>query len=204
MPSAPPSLESDPPPARRLRRYRPHALSPPGSHLDPHRMPSVSTRQGASAFNQPLSFDTSSVTDMTSMFYVRSARALCPPQSSSWPLPLHAACAATAPTPSRLPLRTSTRFVCPAFDLAARGCVQPAAQLRHLQRHRHEVHVCGALRACPLPPQPSSRALPMRAACAATAPTPSRLPSRRAPRPASYALLLTCRAQPHYPTPTSC
>ena len=34
------------------------------------------TRQGASAFNQPLSLDTSSVTDMAAMFYVRSARAL--------------------------------------------------------------------------------------------------------------------------------
>eukprot|EP00964_Phaeocystis_antarctica_P111983 scaffold76209_cov58-Phaeocystis_antarctica.AAC.1 len=44
----------------------------------------------------------------------------------------------------------------------------------------------------------------MRAACAATPPTPSRLPSRRAPRPASYALLLTCRAHPPCPTPTSC
>ena len=30
----------------------------------------------ASAFNQPLSFDTSSVTDMSYMFYVRSAHAL--------------------------------------------------------------------------------------------------------------------------------
>ena len=32
----------------------------------------------ASAFNQPLSFDTSSVTDMRYMFYVRSSRALLP------------------------------------------------------------------------------------------------------------------------------
>ena len=40
-------------------------------------MPSPSTRQ-ASAFNQPLSFDTSSVTTMHAMFYVRSARALGP------------------------------------------------------------------------------------------------------------------------------
>ena len=42
------------------------------------RMPSFSTRQEASAFNQPLSFDTSSVTGMSSMFRVRSARALRP------------------------------------------------------------------------------------------------------------------------------
>ena len=37
------------------------------------------TWQRADAFNQPLSFDTSSVTTMDNMFYVRSARAL-PPQ----------------------------------------------------------------------------------------------------------------------------
>jgi hypothetical protein len=45
---------------------------PPASHALP------STRQYASAFNQPLSFDTFSVTDMSYMFGVRSARALGP------------------------------------------------------------------------------------------------------------------------------
>jgi len=33
-----------------------------------------STRQSATAFNQPLSFDTSSVTTMSDMFFVRSLR----------------------------------------------------------------------------------------------------------------------------------
>ena len=37
---------------------------------------SLSTRQSAAAFNQPLSFDISSVTTMAAMFNVRSARAL--------------------------------------------------------------------------------------------------------------------------------
>jgi len=41
-------------------------------------MPLPSTRQLATAFNQPLSFDTSKVTTMKFMFYVRSARALTP------------------------------------------------------------------------------------------------------------------------------
>ena len=41
-------------------------------------MPLPSTRQDARAFNQPLSFDTSKVTYMSYMFYVRSARALTP------------------------------------------------------------------------------------------------------------------------------
>jgi len=39
-------------------------------------MPLVSTRQAAFAFNQPLSWDTSKVTNMFAMFTVRSARAL--------------------------------------------------------------------------------------------------------------------------------
>ena len=37
---------------------------------------SFPTRQYADAFNQPLSLDTSSVTDMSYMFYVRSTPAL--------------------------------------------------------------------------------------------------------------------------------
>jgi hypothetical protein len=48
-------------------------------------MPSPSTRQSASTFNQPLSFDTSSVTDMSFMFLVRSARALGPQALSRAP-----------------------------------------------------------------------------------------------------------------------
>jgi len=59
----------------------PHHTGPPAFRLAPlppasHALPS--TRQAASAFNQPLSFDTSSVTDMNYMFQVRSARALGP------------------------------------------------------------------------------------------------------------------------------
>ena len=38
----------------------------------------ILTRQGASAFNQPLSFNTSSVRNMLQMFWVCSARALSP------------------------------------------------------------------------------------------------------------------------------
>ena len=63
----------------RLRRCRPKAshslpaLTPPPA---PHTL--LSTRQAASAFNQPLSWDTSKVTTMHKMFAVRSARALAP------------------------------------------------------------------------------------------------------------------------------
>ena len=50
----------------------PTALSPPGPHLTPVRMTSLAARQDASAFNQPLGFDTSSVTGMSYMFAVRT------------------------------------------------------------------------------------------------------------------------------------
>jgi len=57
------------------------ALRPPASRpaSRPALHPLLSTRQFASVFNQPLSFDTSSVTNMYVMFGVRSARALPPP-----------------------------------------------------------------------------------------------------------------------------
>jgi len=52
----------------RPSRHPARTSLPPASHALP------STRQNAYAFNQPLSFDTSSVTDMYGMFYVRSPR----------------------------------------------------------------------------------------------------------------------------------
>ena len=56
-------------------------LPPPDPHLAPHRMPSLrSSAQYASAFNQPLSFDTSKVTIMQQIFYVRSAPCPAPNQ----------------------------------------------------------------------------------------------------------------------------
>ena len=76
---------------------RPHAsrAAPlPASHAR------LSTRQGASAFNQLLSFDTSKVTDMRNMFYVRSTRALAL-KALSQALPVHAATVAATQRPSR-------------------------------------------------------------------------------------------------------
>ena len=60
---------------------RPHAsraVPLPASHAR------LLTRQRASAFNQALSFDTSKVTDMDSMFTVRFARALTPTPALRW------------------------------------------------------------------------------------------------------------------------
>jgi surface protein len=125
---APTSLESGLPPCMPLAPPPPHALPPPGPHLAPHRMPLPSTRQLAKAFNQPLSLDTSKVTDMRYMFYVRSARALAPNSLESG-LPRACRLRRRRPTPSRLPARTSPRIACvPPFDSAGSVGVQPAAE----------------------------------------------------------------------------
>jgi len=73
---APNSLELGLPRACRLRRHRLTPSRLPARTTPRIPCPSLSTRQGASAFNQPLSFDTSKVTTMEAMFAVRSARAL--------------------------------------------------------------------------------------------------------------------------------
>ena len=69
------------------------------------------------SFNADISsWDTSGVKTMRHMFQVRSARA---PASSlrTWVLCLHAACAAAAPTPSRVHARLSPLFLCFPFRL---------------------------------------------------------------------------------------
>jgi hypothetical protein len=73
---APKPLESALPRARRSRRHYPRPSRLPARTS--HRIACFSLRQAAYAFNQPLSFDTSKVTNMYHMFYVRSARALPP------------------------------------------------------------------------------------------------------------------------------
>jgi surface protein len=105
-----------PSPCMPLAPPPPHALPPPGAHLAPHRMLLLSTRQAASAFNQPLSLNTSKVTTMQSMFNVRSARAMRPPSLESG-LPRACRLRRRRPMPCRLPARTSPRITCPAFRL---------------------------------------------------------------------------------------
>ena len=78
-------------------------------------MPSPSTRQQAPAFNQPLSFDTSSVTDMSAMFYVCSARALGPQSFES-----RAPCMPTLPPRTLSPASPGTHlapYYTPPFRL---------------------------------------------------------------------------------------
>eukprot|EP00964_Phaeocystis_antarctica_P164088 scaffold141506_cov51-Phaeocystis_antarctica.AAC.2 len=92
--------------------------------------PPFDPRQYVTALNQPLSFDTSSVTNMGYMFRVRSSP--CPaPNLQSSPA-LHAACPAVAcrlppPGPHLAPYRM------PSVRLSAgRVGVQPATELRYL------------------------------------------------------------------------
>ena len=108
--------------------------------------------------------------------HVRGALSVCPlyPQHFSRALLVHAVLAPPPPhTPSRLPNRTSPRIICPFRLCTGHDGLQPAAELRHVQSHRHVRHVLRALRACPVP-QPSVRhSQCMCAACAAAPPTPS-------------------------------
>ena len=76
-----------------LRRRRPPPSHRPAAR-PAHVCPRFDSRQSASAFNQPLSFDTSSVTGMSWMFYVRSSP--CPAPSLQSSPPLHAASTAIA------------------------------------------------------------------------------------------------------------
>eukprot|EP00964_Phaeocystis_antarctica_P068808 scaffold41714_cov51-Phaeocystis_antarctica.AAC.2 len=78
-------------------------LPPPGPYPSPRTAcPPLDSPQGASAFNQPLSFDTSSVTTMTYMFRVRSSP--CPArQSAVEPSLPHSAAASRPPGPHLAP-----------------------------------------------------------------------------------------------------
>ena len=81
----------------------------------PRRVLSLSTRQVAEAFNQPLSFDTSSVTTINSMFSVRCVP--LPPVLTVVGPSLHRRCtlarAVVAPRPLVLPARMPPLFCMP-------------------------------------------------------------------------------------------
>eukprot|EP00964_Phaeocystis_antarctica_P091494 scaffold58689_cov63-Phaeocystis_antarctica.AAC.1 len=85
------------------------------------------------------SWNTSSVTTMARMFQVRALALNLQPSPS-----LRAACTSTPRPPlSRLAVHSSPYFMCRPCDSAGRGGVQPAAEPRHVQRHRHGLHVSG-------------------------------------------------------------
>ena len=185
----PPSLQSDP-----LLVHATCAAAaprPPDSRPEPHRASHalLPIRQNAKAFNQPLSLDTSSVTDMFAMFNVRSARALTPSLKSG-PLPVHTACAAAGPFPraSQHARRPASYALLPTWQSAS-TFNQPlsfdTSSVTDMQA-MFDVRSARAL-------APSLESGPaLRAACAAAALRPCTLrPSayRPAPRPASYCAL---------------
>ena len=94
--------------ARCVHRFHPHALAPP--HVA-FRELCCDSAQAASAFNQPLSLDTSSVTNMYGMFQVSPLR-VPSPQSPVRPS-VHAACTATAPPRPRASRPACHPFVSP-------------------------------------------------------------------------------------------
>eukprot|EP00964_Phaeocystis_antarctica_P032605 scaffold18456_cov30-Phaeocystis_antarctica.AAC.2 len=89
---------------------------------------------------------------MEGMFNVRSARA---PAHRSPVGPSPARCMSRCrPTPFPPLGPHAASIVCPPCDSAVCVGVQPAAELRHVQSHRHGGHVQCALRMCPAPPIP--------------------------------------------------
>ena len=105
----------------------------------PHRPPSIVcapllTRQEAKAFNQKLNFDTSRVTNMDGMFYVCTPP--CLPYAQTPVVPSRVQSQFEAASPHRPP-----SIVCPPFDSTGRKGVQPAAEFRHVPRHKHEKNV---------------------------------------------------------------
>ena len=163
--------------ARCMRGH--HPTDPPSSWPTPRPAPCapLSTRQNAKAFNQPLNFNTSSVTTMDTMFYVCTSPAPC----AQTPVEPSLARCMRGRRPTNLPF--SWPIPRPAFDSAESEVVQPASELRHVPRHEHGSHVQGAL--CPRALRPdSSRAFP----CTLHA---------RPPPHRSSSLCLPARTSPH-------
>ena len=84
----------------------------------PHRTVYIACdpRQGAVAFNQLLSWDTSRVTDVSDMFKVRTSPRPAPTICSCSPLPGTLRSHSIARRACRLPARSPTRTVCLACD----------------------------------------------------------------------------------------
>ena len=155
-------------------------LTTQAPHLSHRFVYALSTRQGTNKFNMPLSFSTSSVTNMGFMFLVRSACALLPAFSHA--LPVRAVCAAAARTPSRLPARISPHIVQKAkrfnkmlsFDTSSVTDMSGMFQVRSARPLAH-----------------SLQSGPPRVRRAYAAARPPALIVRPAPRPTTYALLAT-------------
>ena len=168
--------------ARRLTYRSAARPAPPYPACDP--------RQGAIAFNQPLSWDTSRVTDMHAMFNVCCSPRPAPKTCSLPPSPLLSRCVHTTShrAASRPAARRAPHRVPRLRPSAARVRLQPAPELGHLARHDHVQDVYRALlpALCPryLQSQPSSR----HPACTPRSLEASGPPPRSSPRTVCLAL----------------
>ena len=189
MPCPPPSLLSRAHPVHMpIASLPPHALTRlPGRTSSRATCPLFHSTQGAAVFNQPLSFDTSKVTNMHRMLFVRSARAPAP-TALSRSLPVHAACVAATQRPhaSRAAphrashARLSTRQWAYKFN-------QPLSFDTSKVTNMHQMFYVRSARALPPTHAALNRTLPVHADC--VAPTPRPHASRPAPHRASHARL---------------
>ena len=133
VPCPQPAVE--PPPARCVRRGHLRSTSHlPGCSSPRIMCPPFGSRQYAMAFNQPLSFDTSSVVSMFNMFSVRSARG---------PWPLASPCRLRCHRSTRLPPagpHLAPHHMCPPFDSTGLS-----RRLVRRQQTAHRLRVCGQL-----------------------------------------------------------
>ena len=157
-------------------------MPPPASRpaaRAPHRVcPACDPRQVAYAFNQPLDWNTSRVTHMSAMFYVRcSQRALSPNLQSRALSPARCVHASLSHAASRLPARSPPRTVCRAYGpwQDARAFNQP---LRWDTSRVTNMQFMFDVRCAPraLPPNLHSRALDT-ARCVCTAIVPVHIPA---------------------------
>ena len=177
-PAPPKSAVASPLPARRLHATLARRLPPPAPRSPPRTAcPACDPRQHAEAFNQPLtSWDTSRVTNMQGMFWVR-----CSPHFAVAPLsPRHADAALARRLPPPGPQPAPHRVPC-LRPSAARVRLQPAAELEHLTRDGDALHVSGRLLPARFAPdictvQPS----PLPAPCKPRSLAASRLPRQAA------------------------
>ena len=193
---------------RPLHGRSPPAASPAARSPPRTVCPACDPRQGAKAFNQPLSWDTSRVTRMGSMFLVRRSPRFAPAISAVAAIS-PARCVHTvspAARLSRLPARSPPCTVCPACDprQGAQAFNQPLSW--DISGLMVDMSGIFSVRCSPPPaPQPvQSHASPLHAACTTVAPcTPAGGGSSLAPTPRTPSMRLGSGHLP-CPPPTSC
>ena len=133
----------------------PYALPPPVPHTSPHivRCALLLTRQQASSFNQPLTFDTSKVKATAGMFLVRSTRDQAPSLYSRGPPPVHAPCAAVTPCTPVSHATPLTPYRTPSFRL---GRPRHRSTSRCSSTRPRSQTCTSCFRCAPLVPWPSS------------------------------------------------